>query len=201
MNFFKCQIIVDTIRWHVWRTYFFILYFNISIECALAATIISLVKTCWLDRKKGLFWQPFSASTSISSVLVKTCWLDRKKGLFWQPFSASTSISSVPFHISPSTAVSILWVRRYVVISYNQASNQVRLQSLYMCSGVTRRVWRYQRGNQNPSIEEEQTTQWPRENVQKDKQRSTKHTHTTKDQVTQHNITPNHPWYTFLFPH
>jgi Holliday junction resolvase RusA-like endonuclease len=35
-----------------------------------------------------------------------------------------------------------------------------------------RRVWRYQRGNQNPYIEE-QTTQWPKEKVQKDKQRST----------------------------
>jgi hypothetical protein len=31
-------------------------------------------------------------------------------------------------------------------------------------------------GNQNPYIEEEQTTQWPKEEVQKDKQRSTKHT-------------------------
>jgi hypothetical protein len=30
---------------------------------------------------------------------------------------------------------------------------------------------RYQRSNQNPFIEEEQTTQWPKENVQKDKQR------------------------------
>ena len=28
-----------------------------------------------------------------------------------------------------------------------------------------RRVWRYQRGNQNPYIEEEQTTQWPKENI------------------------------------
>jgi len=28
-------------------------------------------------------------------------------------------------------------------------------------------------GNQNPYIEEEQTTQWPKETVQKDKQRST----------------------------
>jgi len=46
------------------------------------------------------------------------------------------------------------------------------------------RVWRYQRGNQNPYIEEEQTTQWPREKVQKDKQRSTKHTYKTKDRVT-----------------
>jgi hypothetical protein len=31
-------------------------------------------------------------------------------------------------------------------------------------------------GNQNLYIEEEQTTQWPKERVQKDKQRSTKHT-------------------------
>ena len=45
-------------------------------------------------------------------------------------------------------------------------------------------AWRYQRGNQNPYIEEEQTTQWPKEKVQKVKQRSTKHTHKTKDGVT-----------------
>jgi hypothetical protein len=38
-------------------------------------------------------------------------------------------------------------------------------------------------GNQNPYIEE-QTTQWPNEKVQKDKQRSTKHTHKDKDRVT-----------------
>jgi hypothetical protein len=35
--------------------------------------------------------------------------------------------------------------------------------------------------NQKPYIEEEQTTQWPKEKVQKDKQRSTKHTYKTKD--------------------
>jgi hypothetical protein len=35
-------------------------------------------------------------------------------------------------------------------------------------------------GNQNPYIEEEQTTQWSKEKLQKDKQRSTKHTHKTK---------------------
>ena len=40
-------------------------------------------------------------------------------------------------------------------------------------------------GNQNLYIEEEQTTQWPKEKVQKDKQRSTKHTHKTKDRETQ----------------
>ena len=38
--------------------------------------------------------------------------------------------------------------------------------------------------NQNPYIEEEQTTQWPKQKVQKDKQRSTKHTYKTKDRVT-----------------
>ena len=39
-------------------------------------------------------------------------------------------------------------------------------------------------GNQNPYIEEGQTTQLPKEKVQKDNQQSTKHTYKTKDQVT-----------------
>ena len=39
-------------------------------------------------------------------------------------------------------------------------------------------------GHQNPYIEEEQTTQWPKEKGQKDKQRSTKHTYKTKDRIT-----------------
>jgi len=46
------------------------------------------------------------------------------------------------------------------------------------------RVWRYQRGIQNPYIEEEQTTQWPKEKAKKDKQRSAKQTHKTTDRVT-----------------
>ena len=41
-----------------------------------------------------------------------------------------------------------------------------------------------QRGNQNPYIEEEQITQWPKEKCTKDKQRSIKHTHKNKDRVT-----------------
>jgi hypothetical protein len=49
---------------------------------------------------------------------------------------------------------------------------------------VERRVWRYQRGNQNPYIEEEHTIQWTKDKVRKDKQRSTKHTYKTKDRVT-----------------
>jgi hypothetical protein len=49
---------------------------------------------------------------------------------------------------------------------------------------VLRRVWRYQNGNQNPYIEEKETTQWPKEKGQKDKQRTTKHTNKTEDRVT-----------------
>ena len=51
------------------------------------------------------------------------------------------------------------------------------------CNIHCRSVWRYQRGNQNPYIEEQ--TQWPKEKVQKNKQRSTKHIHKTKDRVRQ----------------
>ena len=51
-------------------------------------------------------------------------------------------------------------------------------------SAMKRGTRRYQRGNQNPFIEEEQAPQWPKEKVQKDKQRPTKHTHKTKHRVT-----------------
>jgi hypothetical protein len=40
------------------------------------------------------------------------------------------------------------------------------------------------RGSQNPYIVEKQTAQWPTDKVQKDKQRSTKHTYKTKDRLT-----------------
>ena len=53
-----------------------------------------------------------------------------------------------------------------------------------------RRVWRYQIVNQNPYIEEEQATQWPKEKLQKDKQQFTKHTYNTKDQVTRTPLKP-----------
>ena len=44
---------------------------------------------------------------------------------------------------------------------------------------------------ENPYVEEEQTTTWPTEKVQEDNQRSTKHTHNTKDRVTR---TPLKTW-------
>jgi hypothetical protein len=49
---------------------------------------------------------------------------------------------------------------------------------------LLRRGGRYKRGNQNPYIEE-QTTQWRIEKVQKEKQRSTKHTYRAKGRITQ----------------
>jgi len=48
---------------------------------------------------------------------------------------------------------------------------------------LLRRVWRYQRGNHNPYIKE-QITQWRKEKVQKEKQRSKKHTYKTKGRAT-----------------
>jgi hypothetical protein len=54
-----------------------------------------------------------------------------------------------------------------------------------------RSLRRYQKGNQNPFIEEEQTTQWPKEKVQKDKQRSTKHTYKA---IVTSNTNPTKTW-------
>jgi hypothetical protein len=44
----------------------------------------------------------------------------------------------------------------------------------YIMMREKKRVWRYQTCSQNPEIEEGQTTQWPKEKGQKDKQRSIK---------------------------
>ena len=60
-------------------------------------------------------------------------------------------------------------------------------QKQTFCKGpakCVRRVWRYQRDNQNPYIEEEQTIQCPKGKVHNDKQWSTKHTYKTKDRIT-----------------
>ena len=57
---------------------------------------------------------------------------------------------------------------------YNDKKGKGRKKSLKIPKG----------GNQNPYIEDEQTTQWPKEKVQTDKQRSTKHTYKIKDRVT-----------------
>ena len=68
-----------------------------------------------------------------------------------------------------------------------EKTNIVRYQNVSKATHtnlILRRVWRYQRGNRNSYIKEEQTTHLSKEKVQKVKQRSTKHTYTTKDRVT-----------------
>jgi len=62
---------------------------------------------------------------------------------------------------------------------------------MFMLSFIfVRRVYRCQRGNENLLFEGHRT-QWQQEKEQTYKQRSTKHTHKTKDRVTQ---TPIKPW-------
>ena len=71
------------------------------------------------------------------------------------------------------------------------SSNVHEYQSAFLLVCIIRRVIRrYPRGNHNPYMEEEQTKQWPKEKVLKDKQRSTKHTHKTKHRVTRTPLNP-----------
>ena len=75
------------------------------------------------------------------------------------------------------------------IVLYYSVKQSFPFETSDITNNSWRRVWRYQRGNQNPCIEEEQTTQWQKEKVQKDKQRSTKHTYKTKDRVTRTPLT------------
>jgi len=75
-------------------------------------------------------------------------------------------------------------VQDWVAQTSIKLKSQLNLNVILSVNCSLRRVWRHQRGNQIPYIEEEQTTQWPKEKVQKDKQRSTKYTHKTKDRET-----------------
>jgi hypothetical protein len=61
---------------------------------------------------------------------------------------------------------------------------------LLVCAIQYKKSLKYQSGNQNSYIEEEQTTQWPTEKVQNNKQRSTKQTHKTKDRITRTPLKP-----------
>ena len=62
-------------------------------------------------------------------------------------------------------------------VCYEQSdwSEKVIARIYHIIRYLWKRVWRYPRGNQNPYIYEEQTTQWPKEKGQKDKHRSIKH--------------------------
>jgi hypothetical protein len=75
-------------------------------------------------------------------------------------------------------SVSDLWIESLFYL------REIKKKISVLAKYIGRRVWRYQSSNQNPYIEEEQAAQWQKEKGQKDKQRSTKHTHKAKDRVT-----------------
>ena len=79
---------------------------------------------------------------------------------------------------SESAMILVVFVRGIMLYRVHLTMSRIRAHNF---GG---RVLRYQRANQNPYIGEEQTTQWPKEKAQKDKQWFTKHTHKTKDRVT-----------------
>jgi hypothetical protein len=72
------------------------------------------------------------------------------------------------------------WQTVFVFVSKKKEYYSLRKKSLKIPKG----------GNQNPYIKEERTTQWRKEKVQKDKQRSTKHTHKAKNWVTRNRLKP-----------
>ena len=76
------------------------------------------------------------------------------------------------------------WKQRKLVFNEYKFTVYVQKRKWANLPLSLRRVWRYQRGKQNPYIEEKQTIQWPKEKVQTNKQRSTKQTHKAKDGVT-----------------
>jgi len=92
-----------------------------------------------------------------------------------------SAMKDVVFSVSIQKDNKWIWKKSFIRIVFYVIHWNMGRCLLRICG---RRVWRYQRGNQNPYIEEEQTTQWSKEKVQKDKQLSTKHTYKTKDRVT-----------------
>ena len=84
------------------------------------------------------------------------------------------------------TAIKALFLWYFYIPVFHWIPSELHLNNIHFSLLMSsRRVWRYQRSKQNPYIEEEQTTQWSSEKVQKDKQLSTKHTYKTKERITQ----------------
>jgi hypothetical protein len=72
-------------------------------------------------------------------------------------------------------------VNNYGISGSQMTSDMFHLSRALLCPFLIHDFERSQRGNQNPQIEEGQTTQSSKEIGQKDKQRSTKLTRKTKD--------------------
>jgi hypothetical protein len=105
--------------------------------------------------------------------------------IFWSKFNFffSREKGNVLRHSMSSSIIATVWA------CCEKMCENINVTSMFTFivlkpEWTSRRVWRCQRGNQNLYIDDEPTTQWPKEKVQKDKQRSTKHTHKTNDRVT-----------------
>jgi hypothetical protein len=83
------------------------------------------------------------------------------------------------YFIKCNSVIFILLNHRFKVVSITYK------KSLKIPKGVIRIRISKKDIQHNGQKTEEQTTQWPKEKEQKDKQRSTKHTHKTKDRVIQ----------------
>jgi hypothetical protein len=80
-------------------------------------------------------------------------------------------------------AMNIYYCCIKISFNYNLESLQILADEIVNSSmTLLIRVCRYKRGNQNPHIKE-QTTQWRKEKVQKEKQRSTKRIYKAKGRV------------------
>jgi len=82
-----------------------------------------------------------------------------------------TLTNNSPWYTTLLTNINVIW-------SITLLHNINDFKWFVLLVGRVWRVWRYQRGINNPYIEEK-TTQWPKEKVEKDKQRPTKHTQST----------------------
>jgi hypothetical protein len=92
-------------------------------------------------------------------------------GIFVQYFSMKIFFVEIKYVLVLILKVSKYWPMKLLIV---QTSSHATL---------LRSVWRFKRGNQNPYIED-QTTKLTKEKVQKETQRSTKHTYKTKGRVT-----------------
>jgi hypothetical protein len=80
--------------------------------------------------------------------------------------------NNIDKNISAPVFSEVLYEKIIVCVAWKK---YLPISHTFYSTCTERRVWRYQRGNQKPYIEEEQTTQWPKEKLQQDKQQSTKH--------------------------
>ena len=92
--------------------------------------------------------------------------------------SSSSKQNSISGCLAKVNDISVFVIPEKLFLSYTNWPCWLSFKQNKMMFSFMKSL-KYQRGNQNPYFEEEQTTQWPKEKVQKDKQWSTKHTYKT----------------------